>query len=137
MSLEQALAENTAAIKELTAAWASLNAQARAITAKVDKGEAIKVDIVGVKEIPLAKVEEKKPAPTPAVVETQAAKPETVTASPSDAPPTMAQLSAAVTSAATRNRDGLVSALAAKGVKRAGELPPEQWAEFIAVVEAL
>lgn len=136
MSLEQALAANTAAIKELTAAWASLNAQARAISTKVDNGQADKVNIAGVAEIPLAKVEEKKPAPTPAVAETQAAKPEIATAPPSEAP-TMAQLSAAVTAAATRNRDGLVAALAAKGVKRAGEIPQDQWAAFIAEVGAL
>ena len=136
MSIEQALADNTAAIKALTKAWESLSAQARAVSTQVDKGEANKVNVVGVAEIPLAKVEEKKPAPTPAVVETQAAKPETATASPSEAP-TLAQLSAAVTAAATRNRDGLVAALAAKGVKRAGEIPADQWAAFIAVVEAL
>ena len=136
MSIEQALADNTAALKALTKAWESLNAQARAISTKVDKGEADKVDIAGVAEIPLAKVEEKKPAPTPAVAETQAAKPEIATAPPSEAP-TMAQLSAAVTAAATRNRDGLVAALAAKGVKRAGEIPQDQWAAFIAEVGAL
>lgn len=49
----------------------------------------------------------------------------------------MAQLSAAVTAAATRNRDGLVAALAAKGVKRAGEIPADQWAAFIVEVSAL
>lgn len=136
MSIEQALADNTAAIKALTKAWESLNAQARAISTKVDKGEADKVNIVGVAEIPLAKVEEKKPAPTPAVVETQAAKPETATEPPSETP-TMAQLSAAVTAAATRNREGLVAALTAKGVKRAGEIPQDHWAAFIAEVGAL
>lgn len=60
MSIEQALADNTAAIKALTKAWESLSAQARAVSTQVDKGEANKVNVVGVAEIPLAKVEEKK-----------------------------------------------------------------------------
>lgn len=133
MSIEQALADNTAAIKELTAVWAKLVKQG---TEVATKGEAEKPVTAGGVELAGAKVEAKKSAPTPPVTETQVASSETATESPSEAP-TMAELSAAVTAAATRNREGLVAALAAVGVKRAGEIPQDKWAAFIAQVKAL
>lgn len=128
MSLEQALAANTAAIQSLIEVWSKLTAQATTIQNTATPGD----PIVAAGKPTAAVVA----APTPAVAETQAAKPETATESPSEAP-TLAQLSAAVTAAATRNRDGLVAALAAKGVKRAGEIPQDQWAAFITEVGAL
>lgn len=138
MSLEQALAENTAVMKELVAAWKALTANAAACkTADTVKAGGVKV---------LEKAADPKPAPTPtapvtatpvSVVETAQA--EAVAESPSDAPTVveMKDLSAAVTAAATRNRDGLVALLGKHKVKRASEVPQDQWAALVVELEAL
>lgn len=51
--------------------------------------------------------------------------------------PTMQDLSAAVTAAATRNRDGLVALLGKHNVKRASELPQDKWAALVVELNAL
>lgn len=152
MSLEQELAANTAAIeantaavKALHAAWAQLTSQAAAIKAGVAAGEITQIKAGGTV---VAKVESapkaEKPAPTPPAPEmatpaVEVAAPVPATASPSEPPKevTMEQLSAAVTSAATRNRDGVIKLLSERGVKRASELPKDQWAGIVTVLEAL
>ena len=92
----------------------------------------------------MTKVEAPKPEPTPAptpvaAAEATTALPATAAASPSEAPAVveMKDLSAAVTAAATRNRDGLVALLGKHNVKRASELPQDKWAGLVAELEAL
>lgn len=141
MSLEQALAANTAAIMELTAAWSKLLLQGQQINARVETGEVTTVTAGTVKvKVAEAPKPVATPAPTPAVaVEATIASVETAVASPSEAPAVieMKDLSAAVTAAATRNRDGLVALLGKHNVKRASELPQDKWAALVAELEAL
>ena len=138
MSLEQALAENTAVMKELVAAWKALTANAAACkTVDVVKAGGVKV---------LEKVADPTPADTQTAPATATATPtpgpapiEPAAASPSDTPAVveMKDLSAAVTAAATRNRDGLVALLGKYEVKRASEVPQDQWAALVAELGAL
>jgi hypothetical protein len=129
MSLEIALAANTAAILELTAAWKQLTANAVAIKA----GEAVNAG--GVPVIPAkAKVESPKPAatpaPTPAVaVEVTTASPEIAKDSPSEV--TYEMVSKAILAMATADRPRLVATLTQFGVKRGPELKPEQFSTFL------
>lgn len=144
MSLEQALAANTAALtaqtavmSDLVAAWKTLTAQSVALKAAeaFTIGGAAKVE----------KVADPKPAHTPTAPVTVTPTPEVTApveaaaASPSEPPAKveMKDLSAAVTAAATRNRDGLVALLAKHNVKRASELPQDQWAALVAELGAL
>ena len=135
MSLEQALADNTAAMTKLIEVWTTLTAQAKTI----DGTKPFKAA-----GVPVTKVEAPKPEPTPAptpvaAAEATTALPATAAASPSEAPAVveMKDLSAAVTAAATRNRDGLVALLGKHNVKRASELPQGKWASLVAELEAL
>lgn len=138
MSLEQALAENTAVMKELVAAWKALTVNAAACkTADTVKAGGVKV---------LEKAADPKPVATPPAAATATPAPVAETApaeaaaeSPSDAPAVveMKDLSAAVTAAATRNRDGLVALLGKYAVKRASEVPRGQWAALVAELGAL
>ena len=134
MSLEQALADNTAAMTKLIEVWTTLTAQAKTI----DGTKPFKAA-----GVPVTKVEAPKPeatpAPTPvAAAEATTASPEIVKESPAEAPVVeMKDLSAAVTAAATRNRDGLVALLGKHNVKRASELPQDKWAGLVAELEAL
>lgn len=134
MSLEQALADNTAAMTKLIEVWTALTAQAKTI----DGTKPFKAA-----GVPVTKVEAPKPEATPAPTPVAAAveviaSPVTAAESPSEAPVVeMKDLSAAVTAAATRNRDGLVALLGKHNVKRASELPQDKWAGLVAELEAL
>lgn len=138
MSLEQALADNTAAMTKLIEVWTTLTAQAKTI----DGTKPFKAAGVAV-TAPAAKVEAPKteatPAPTPVAAAVEViASPEIAAASPSEAPVVeMKDLSAAVTAAATRNREGLVALLGKHNVKRASELPQDKWAALVTELEAL
>lgn len=152
MSLEDKLAANTAALEanvaamqELTAMWAKLTAAAAKVSDGVEAGTIAKITAGGVPvaEVPQApKQKADKPADTPAApvtattTPTEVAAPAPVTESRSEPPKeaTMEQLSAAVTSAATRNRDAVIRLLSERGVKRASELPKDQWADIITVL---
>jgi len=95
--------------------------------------------------VPEVKAEAPPPKPTktaatptaPALV--PIVKPEPAVESPSklDEPVTLEQLSAAITAAARRNRDGVIALLTELGVKRASEAPQDQWDSIIAKVGAL
>ena len=178
MSLEQALAEQTAAIRENTRAvvalheaWQHLRERAKYMAdvathaGGVPLADPKPVDTPAAKEAaPKATAESTpavespsegkpaQPAPSPAAgpatveaaapVKTESAP--TPTAASAEAPPQpstaaidMKALSAAVTAAATRNRDGLVAVLAKYGVKRASELSQDQWAPLVADLETI
>lgn len=176
MSIEQALAAQTAAVKEntaalaaLTAAWNSLREQAIQMKASgktVAAAHGVPLSEMPAVETP-APATKAEPKPKAAVKDESAPKAEpqveatpadtqpasetapTVTAestaapeSPSEATPAstsidIKQLTAIVTAAATRNRDGLLAVLAKYGVKRASELNPDQWPALAGELEAV
>lgn len=132
MSLEAALAANTAALTKLTEAWASLNAQARMISQKVDEGKAIAVNVVGVAEIPLAKVE----APKPVAAPLEQTAPVGSTATTTDTKSTTDEIpydvvGKAITEGVKADRPKVLAALSKFGVKKGPELKPEQYADFL------
>jgi hypothetical protein len=141
MSLEQVIAENTSALNKLIEVWTTLSNRANGI----DGSKPFAAAGVSLNPAPVAaKVTPPKPTPeaTPAPIPVAAAvevivSPEIAAESPSEAPVEIKDLSAAVTSAATRNRDGLVALLSKHNVKRASEVPQAQWAALIAELGAL
>lgn len=136
MSLEQALAENTAVMKELVAAWKALTANAVACkTVDVVKAGGVKVLEKAIDPKPAATTAESNPVVAQA--EPTATAPTTPAKSDTPAVVEMKDLSAAVTAAATRNRDGLVALLGKYEVKRASEVPQDQWAALVVELEAL
>lgn len=115
MSIEQALAENTAALHALTALLGKLGivppAAAAEPTAKVEKPKA---------EKPKAE----KPAPAPA-------------AEPAAAATDYAPVGAAITAyAAANGREAAIAKLATFGVKSGKELKPDQYAAALAAFSA-
>ena len=153
MSLEQALfqiaealAANTAALSAHTAALTSAPSNI-AVQSALDVADEQKAEqeakptatkaTPAKKPAPVIETKVEEPAGTPTVVETAPVEAETVVASPSDTPPSLAELTTATTQAATRNREALVELIASFGVKRAGSIPETQWADFIAKAEAL
>ena len=132
MSLEQALAENTSAIKELTAMWATLNKQAKTIVTDTEAGKTTGVTIAAAKHIEVAPSPkpEPTPAPTPVAVEAAAiASPVIAAESPSEI--TYDQVSKAITDKAKTDRNAVVALLGKFGVKKGTELKAEQYADFI------
>ncbi len=147
MSLEQALASNTAALQAQTAAlqalgdaWNALRAQAQKL--KTAGCSATDITSAGVLQSDAPLVEVSNPT-----TETSTALDTSVDSDSSraEAPPIKAStasvdikvLSAAVTAAATRNRDGLVALLAQYEVKRATEVSQDKWAQLVSDLEAL
>jgi CCR4-NOT transcriptional regulation complex NOT5 subunit len=135
VSLEQAISDNTAAVKELIGVWAKLLQQGKNINTKVAAGEIATVT-AGDVEIAVATP---KPAavaatPTATVTATPAATvpDEAVVVSPSEV--TYAEVSAAVILKMKTDRAAVMSAAAKFGVKNAKELKPEQWAKFIEAI---
>lgn len=150
MSIEQTIAANTAALTAQTAAmealvavYTKLTAQAKNVVAEVQAGKTTAVTLAAEKRIEVAP--SPKPVDTPVAVVTVTPTPEVIApaepaaASPSEAPTVveMKDLSAAVTAAATRNREGLVALLGKHNVKRASELSQDKWAGLVAELEAL
>lgn len=152
MSLELAIKENTAAVQALIDVWAKLCAQGEAVVAqateKAAAGEAYGITAGGT---PVTTVAPTKPAvkaeapkveaaPTPVVAApaptTEGAAPETAAESPSEVVD-LALLTKETTSAATRNRPGLVALLGEFGAARASAIPADKWADYIAKVRAL
>jgi len=139
MSIEQALADNTAALKELIAVWGKLTAQAAAVKAKVDSGETSVIAAGG------APVAEAKPAaaekpkatpkadPKPAAAEVKKEEPKAEAAPALD----YAKVGAAITAfAAANGRDVTLAKLAEFGVKSGKGLKPEQYADVLAAFTA-
>lgn len=151
MSLELALKENTAAVQALIDVWTKLVAQGNAVTAnvaaKTAAGESYGVTAGGtpvtvVAPKPTAQVEAPKveAAPTPVAAApaptAEGAAQETAAESPSEVVD-LALLTKETTSAATRNRPGLVALLGEFGAARASAIPADKWADYIAKVRAL
>ena len=134
MSLEQAIAENTAALNALIGVWSQLNATANAKIAaaaapaaevKADKPKAEKP-----KAEPKAEVAaDPKPAAEPSAPEAPAAS----TAS-SSAPIEYPVLQKAVFALAGKSRDAAAAVAAGFGVKTFKELPADQWGAALAAV---
>lgn len=143
MSLEQALADNTAAMKELAEMWRKLMGAATHMQELIAKGETTTIRAAGipVAEVAAPKTEKAQPAPTPAAPVTAPTEPapaEPASACPSEEPKvTIKELTEATTEAATRNREGLVSLLKSYNVSRAGALDKALWSEYVAKVRAL
>lgn len=124
MSLEQALAENTAAMKELIAVWGKLNAQAKA----VDKTSA-DTPVTAAGKTVVAKPEKavaEKPAPE---VKKEVAKAETAAAPVADYAPVGTAITAF---AAANGREATLAKLAEFGVSSGKALKPEQYADVLA-----
>jgi len=159
MSLEQALAaqtaaitDNTTALNALIAAWTKLATQGKNIAQGVENGTVTKTTAGNI-TIPLAKAEvalpvldkaeAKKPVATPPAPVTvtpapavETAPAEVAAASPSEAaePITYAQVSKAITDGVKVNRDHVLATLAKFGVKKGPELKVEQYVEFLAAL---
>lgn len=128
MSLETALAENTAAMKELIAVWGKLNAQAKA----VDKMPAESTVVAAGKPVE-AKVE-KAVADKPKAEAPKVEKPKAEAAAPvADYAPVGAAITAF---AAANGREPTLAKLASFGVKSGKELKPEQYADVLAAFTA-
>lgn len=129
MSLEQAIQENTAAVRELISVWGKLTAQA----VTVDKAPAdTKVEAAGksVKAAP----EKAKPAAEPTAPAASAAS----TASTPEAKATVdyPTLQKAVLSLASKSREAAMETAAGFGVKTFKELPEAKWAAALDAVNA-
>lgn len=157
MSLELALAANTAAIQEQTAAlralgeaWNALREQATqlrsaghsaatVVSAGVPQADAPKVEQPAPAKAPKAE-KAPKPAPTPAVEEPaqpEAAADEPAVESPSEeaAPaPTLQDIQDLIRSNMGHHREAIVKTLAKYGAKRASELKAEDYAAFVATL---
>ncbi len=136
MSIEQALAENTAAIKELVAVWGKLTAQAASVKAKVDAGEtgviaAAGTPVAEVKPAAAEKPKAEKPKAEP--------KPEPKAEPKAEAAPALdyAKVGAAITAfAAANGRDATLAKLGEFGVTSGKALKPEQYADALAAFTA-
>lgn len=140
MSLEQALADNTAAINALIGVWSKLNATANAKAAAVpevevqaDKPKADKPKVEKDKAEPKPEVAvDPKPVAEPSTQEAPAAQ----TASSSEASPSVDYpvLQKAVFALAGKSRDAAAAVAAGFGVKTFKELPADKWADALATV---
>lgn len=143
MSLEQALADNTAALNALIGVWSKLAGNAQAISAVAKPGDTIAAGGKPVAEVkadkpkaePKAEVAaDPKPAAEPSAPEAPAAQ----TASSSEASPSVDYpvLQKAVFALAGKSRDAAAAVAAGFGVKTFKELPADQWADALAAVNA-
>lgn len=135
-ALIDAINQQTAAQRETNAIWEKLSAAAKNAANTADSG----IKAAGLEVVP-PKQTAQQDAPTPAASAPAQAAPapaEPAAASPSDEVAlTIKDLTEATTDAATRNREGLVALLKSYGVARAGALPTDKWAEFVAKAKAL
>ena len=137
MSLEQALAENTSAIKELTAMWATLNKQAKTIVTDTEAGKTTGVTIAATKHIGVAPSPKPEPTPAPIPVAVEAvaiASPVIAVESPSEI--TYEQVSKAITDTVKTDKNRVIATLAKFSVKRGPELKVEQYADFLKALAA-
>lgn len=139
MSIEVAIQENTAAMRELIAVWSKLNAQAKAI----DKSESVDTVTAAGKPVEAktekaAKETTKPKAETkPAEAETKAAPAETKPAETETAGATYQDAAAAITKLSrTKGRDAAVAILTEFGAAKLPDVKPEQFADVIAAAEA-
>ena len=138
MSLEQALAENTAALNALIGIWSKLNAQAVHIdsTATGDTIVAAGKTVAAKPEKAVAKQEPKTdPKPETAAGSSTQEAPAASTASSSE-PVEYPVLQKAVFALAGKSREAAAAVAASMGVKTFKELPADKWAEALVAVNA-
>jgi hypothetical protein len=134
VSLEQAISDNTAAVKELIGVWAKLLQQGKNINTQIAAGEVTTV-AAGVVEIAVAKVEAPKPVATPTAAVTATPVPaaiapaEAVVESPSEV--LYPEVSKAITDMATANRPKVIATLAKFGVAKGTQLTADQYGDFL------
>lgn len=137
MSLEQALADNTAAIRELVAVWSKLSNTAQAVQEKAKPGDTITAGGKPVAEVKAdkPKAEPKKEpaaeAPKPAA---EPSAPET-TAAPAASSVDYATLQKAVFALAGKSREAAASVAASFGVKTFKDLDASKWGEALGAVQ--
>ena len=134
MSLEQALADNTAAVRELIAVWSKLTAQAT----KVDKAPAETPVTAAGKPLKAATEAAAKAAATPAApapAPVEAAPSAPAAASPSETSVDYPTLQKAVFALAGKSREAAASVAASFGVKTFKELSQDRWAEALGAVQ--
>ena len=136
MSLEQALADNTAALNALIGIWSKLNAQAVHIdsTATGDTVVAAGKPVAAKPEKAVTK-QEPKPDPKPAAEPSTPEAPAASTASSSE-PVEYPVLQKAVFALAGKSREAAAAVAASMGVKTFKELPQDKWADALVAVNA-
>lgn len=146
MSLEQALADNTAALVKLTEAWLKLAGTATAINSVAQPGDTIAAGGKPVAEVKAAKADKPKAEPKPEVAADPkpAAEPSTQeapaaqTASSDEASKSVdyPTLQKAVFALAGKSRDAAAAVASSFGVKTFKELDASKWGEALAAVNA-
>lgn len=136
MSIELAISENTAAIKELIGVWAKLLKQGKTVNAQVEAGERTTVTAGNVEIEVAAPPKSSKAAPTPTATVTATPAPavtapaEPVAASPSEI--SYDTVSKAITEMVKADRPRAIAALTKFGVAKGPQLKVEQYADFLA-----
>lgn len=131
MSLEQVIAENTAAIVKLTEAWLKLSTKANAINAHADAGG---TGVVTAGGAPVAEVKADKPKADKPKAEVKKEEPKAEAAAPvADYAPVGAAITAF---AAANGREATLAKLSAFGVTSGKALKPEQYADVLAAFTA-
>lgn len=139
MSLEQALADNTAALNALIGVWSKLNAQAVHIDA-VATGDTVVAagkPVAAKPEKAVAKQEPKTdPKPQAAVARSEPEAPAASTASSSEPSASVdyPTLQKAVFALAGKSREAAAAVAASMGVKTFKELGQDKWAEALGAV---
>jgi hypothetical protein len=139
MSLEQALADNTAAIRDLVAVWSKLSSTAQAVQEKAKPGDTIAAGGKAIAEVKAPKAEKSKEVaadPKPAAEPSTPEAPAAQTAS-SDEPATSVDyptLQKAVFALAGKSREAAASVAASFGVKTFKELDASKWGDALAAV---
>jgi hypothetical protein len=144
MSLENALAENTAALAKLSALMASMFARDQglpldALPATTSPEPAPAAQAPGkpsaAKTAPSPRTAEAAPAPVSAApVPSPEATPPAAAAPSAPAPVTYEMVAKAITEAVKTRRDAVVAALKQFGAARGTELKPDQFADFLKVL---
>lgn len=140
MSLEQALADNTAAIRELVAVWSKLSATAGKIDAVKQPGDTI---TAGGTPVATVKADKPKAESKPEVKKETAEAPKPVAESSApattDAPAASSvdypTLQKAVFALAGKSREAAAAVAASFGVKTFKELDAEKWGEALGAVQ--
>lgn len=137
MSIELAISENTAAIKELIGVWAKLLKQGKTVNEQVAAGERTTVT-AGIVELEVATPpKSSKAAPTPTATATATQTPAaTAPVAPAAASPSEAisydVVSKAITEMVKADRPRAIAALTKFGVAKGPQLKVEQYADFLA-----
>jgi type IV secretory pathway VirB10-like protein len=138
MSIEQALAENTAAINALIGVWSKLNAQANHIdvTAPGDTVVAAGKTVAAKPEKAVAKQEPKPDPKRESAAEPSAPEAPAAQTASSSEPVDYPTLQKAVFALAGKSREAAAAVAASMGVKTFKELDQSKWADALVAVNA-